>query len=139
MAEPKKIEKDFIIETHSIAGYSGSPVIVRPFPANKLLSRVSDYTPIVETNTAVLLSGSIPSSPIHPVATRFGGPWLLGVERAFIHYKDERGIKANTGMSAVVPAWHILALLDVDKLKTQRMVEQENLLKSIEREGTTLT
>jgi hypothetical protein len=139
--QPKKIEKDFVVETHSIAGYSGSPVIVRPLPAHKLLSHVSDYlyVPVVEANTNVLLSGSTPGSPVHPVAARFGGPWLLGIERAFIHYKTEQSIKANTGMSAVVPAWHILDLLNTDKLKMQRRAEQERLLKSIEREGTTLT
>jgi hypothetical protein len=153
---PTKKEESFIIEIHTISGYSGSPVFVRPVETPKLLPQWP--LPSV-TNTHIMLSGSASfpppgvAPPSRPVVKRDGGPWLLGVEWSYLHYwepeqvKVDRGVKrdpdklmrVNTGMSAVVPAWHLLRLLKRDELELQRKEEQEKMLENIEREGTTET
>jgi hypothetical protein len=52
-----------------------------------------------------------------------GGPWLLGVEWGYIS-SHEQGYN-NTGVSGVVPAWHLLDLLNTQGLVGQRKLEQE--------------
>jgi hypothetical protein len=120
-------EKCFVIETHSISGYSGSPVFVRPFSTPKLSPR---YTESHATNTHVYVS--VPPSFESPLTQMHeqmsAGPWLLGIQKSYLHYTDKRGVVANTGMSCVVPSWHILDLLNSPKLTAQRRSEQERLL-----------
>jgi len=124
-----------VIESHSIAGYSGSPVFVRPFSTPKLLPSYGESFP-GNTNVYVSAPPSFSGPMVVPQALKGGGPmpagpWLLGIERSFIHQKDKQGIKMNTGMSAVVPAWHILDLLNTEKMRRQRQAEQERLLARI--------
>jgi hypothetical protein len=134
---PRQAEVCFAIETHTISGYSGSPVFVRPFPTPKLEPSFDSGT---GTNTNVLVSvmGSYPASP-PPVSEEFHGPWLLGIQKAYIHFYDSDGVKRNTGMACVVPAWHILDLLNTDRMQDQRKDEQRLLMARHEREGTTET
>jgi hypothetical protein len=123
-------QESFLVEVHSIGGFSGSPVFVRPFPTEKLLAGlpVSDQPP----------------SPGQPppdlkmfdyYQRRYSGPWLLGVEWGVI--LDSRC--DNTGMSGVVPAWHVTDLLNDERLKTQRAQEQNERLERRQKGGTTLT
>jgi hypothetical protein len=133
---PTSLERCFVIETHSIAGYSGSPVFVRPFPSPKLLPRYA----AASLNTDVYVSvPPFPAPSPYPYQELPTGPWLLGIEKDFIHQKDKQGIKSNTGMSSVVPAWHLLELLNTDKLLAQRIEEQKQLLARLEAEGATDT
>ncbi|MCI0359987.1 MAG: serine protease [Planctomycetaceae bacterium] len=133
--DPRELETCFVIETHSIPGYSGSPVFVRPFAGPKLEASHYDSFP---TNTHVYMS--VPPSFMPPQPVVPAGPWLLGIQKAYIHHEDrDKKVKSNTGMSAVVPAWHILDLLNSEKMRLQRKAEQEQLLRRIEREGSTET
>lgn len=67
---------------------------------------------------------------------RFDGPWLLGIQRAYIHYIDVDGVKKNTRMTCVVPAWYILELLNTPEMRQQRQAEQVRLKARLEPEGT---
>jgi hypothetical protein len=128
---PNQKEQGFVVESRSIPGYSGSPVFVRPFPTPKLMSKTEMLGAAAEivANTVVYTS-CIPSSPRDRNASESvsGGPWLLGIQRAYIHFIDpEDQVKKNTGMSCVVPAWYILELLNTEKMVAQRRAEQERL------------
>lgn len=135
--DPTRQEESFCIETHTIPGYSGSPVFVRPVPSHKLYAHESFGSP---TNTA-MFANPVSISSEAGTTRIFGGPWLLGIEWGYIHYYDpqdeQKKVKFNTGMSGVVPAWHILELLNSEKLKEQRRQEQERLIR--DQEGITLT
>jgi hypothetical protein len=60
---------------------------------------------------------------------------VKGQERFTIRAK----VKTNTGMACVVPAWHILELLNSDRVRLQRKWEQERLRHDHESRGTTET
>jgi hypothetical protein len=64
---------------------------------------------------------------------------LLGIEWGHIHFYEKDDKKINTGMSGVIPAWHILDLMNSEKLKAQRRKDQEEFIKKAEQEGTTET
>jgi hypothetical protein len=115
-------QESFLVEMHSISGYSGSPVIVRPFPESIL--RVDYYGS--PTNTHMMM-------PTRDDPIQTGGPWLLGVDWGYINNHEQRD--NNTGISGVVPAWHLLKLLNSDKLREQRRKQQkEELDRAITRE-----
>jgi hypothetical protein len=118
-------EKDFAVETHSISAYSGSPVFVRPFATRKLFPTPAHYGNA--TNTVVHTVSDVWSDS-GPSSRSSAGPWLLGIQRAYIHFKDKDGSKQNTGMAAVIPAWHILSLLQSSELIERRKQEQMNLV-----------
>src|SRR5439155_3723752 len=83
-------QESFLIEVHSISGYSGSPVLVRAFQSEKF--------EVMPTNPR------IPSLPRVP-----RGPFLLGVEWGYINTHDQS--QNNTGICGVVPTWHVSDLL----------------------------
>ncbi len=116
----------FLVEIHSISGYSGSPVFVRPVPAQLL------PTYAMNLNTNVTGSSFTSHRPV-----RHGGPWLLGVEWGYINSHDQWA--NNSGISGVVPAWRVLELLETEKFRLQRQVEQEELAELARRGGSTLT
>jgi hypothetical protein len=62
-------------------------------------------------------------------------PLLLGVEWG--HLLDHNDI--NTGMSGVVPAWHLSELLDSPQLKVARDQQDERFGEQSEHFGTALT
>jgi hypothetical protein len=115
-------QERFVVEVHSISGYSGSPVFVRPSPAPKLeLAAAVD-----NGNTAVPTVLTWRDD-----RTRPGGPWLLGVDWGYVENHDQIH---NTGMAGVVPAWRIRELLDSPGLVRRRREEQERLLVSCRQE-----
>lgn len=117
-------QKGFLVEVHSVSGYSGSPVFVRPFPVDKFhVSRPESFD---TAEAAIRHFQGIP-----------GGPWLLGVEWGYINNHDQR--QNNTGISGVVPAWHVIDLLNTEKLKMQRAEEEKNRKERRTAGGTTLT
>ena len=126
-SNPTHEQVSFLVEMRSISGYSGSPVFVRPTPTEKLLT-----FPGSGGNTAVREYSNWPGMP--PMA---GGPWLLGVDWGYINKHDEHA--NNSGVSGVVPAWHLLDLLNTDRFVMQRKIEQESAIKRAKQEGTTET
>jgi len=113
-------QESFLVEIHTIPGYSGSPVFVRPFPVQKL--------------DVQLPTGDAPPSMSYKSLGH--GPWLLGVEWGAINTHNQ---DLNSGMSGVVPTWHLLDLLNMEKFKEQRRQEQEEIIQRHEQGGTTLT
>jgi hypothetical protein len=113
---PSQTQESFLVEIHSISGYSGSPVFVRPFRTEKLRAYGS-----VHEKTARVVSG----------------PWFLGVDWGYINNHDQS--QNNTGVSAVVPAWKLIDLLNTEKLRMQRSQEKQEREEARRRGGTTLT
>jgi hypothetical protein len=109
------MQESFLVETKTVAGYSGSPVFV--------------YIPSMTEREGV--EGWYPPDPIWEAEhMNFGmfqshGPYLLGIEWGYIQdwtpVCDAAGrpnapvnlqVKVNTGMSAVVPAWKLAEMLE---------------------------
>jgi hypothetical protein len=103
-------QESFLVEVHSIGGFSGSPVFV-----------------ILHPHDWQLLDSSL--KRLHHV----NGPWLLGVDWGHMDdwypvkledrrtkHKDAIGVTHNTGMAYVVPAWKLSDLLHSEELKMQR-------------------
>jgi hypothetical protein len=109
-------QESMLIEVHSISGYSGSPVFVRPMPPGRLRVQPEEHP---------------------PPSYAFAGPWLLGIEWGYINTHQQR--ENNTGISAVVPAWLITKLLNDERLKMQREKEQNERLERRQKGSTTLT
>lgn len=136
-SSPSGSQVSFAVEVHSIPGYSGSPVIVRPspVPVSKIPAEVSI------TNTTI---GIVHVSPCDfgPAPRLRGGPWLLGVEWGVIRdkfYESSRDHYYYTGMSGVVPAWYLADLLNKPRLVNRRRAEQETLREHHRNCGTTET
>ena len=91
--QPLQRETGFVIETHSMPGYSGSPVFVRPFPEPKLDRSRPDLGYGANTNVFTYAVPTPDPSEREPrpweagrSGAVFEGPWLLGIQRAFIYY-----------------------------------------------------
>jgi hypothetical protein len=112
-------QESFLVEVHSISGYSGSPVFVRPFNTAKLFA-VPEVSNLEDGRR---------------FKAKFAGPWLLGVDWGYINTHDQT--KNNTGISGVVPVWSLLDLLNTEKLQMQRKKEQDE--KAAKAGGSTLT
>jgi len=127
---PQEQQDSFLVECKSIAGYSGSPVFVWLRPGDKRRRETRDPEEFVREN----------------------GPWLLGVEWGFVPHYDygykvsdletpistKWMVHCNTGMSGVIPAWKLQALLDTKELARKRLQcdeeeEQRRLLRSLPR------
>lgn len=134
-------QTSFLVEVHSIPGYSGSPVFVRPFPTQKLTTGAKSAAGTIPVSYA-----STPPPPMYtltpPVTARRDGPWLLGIEWGVLHLTREKDTPKEhfTGMSGVVPAWYLSQLLcDDERLILQRREEQQRFIDGITNTGTTLT
>jgi hypothetical protein len=103
-------QESFMVEIHSVSGYSGSPVFVRPFSTRKL--HVSIPVSFESMEEARKHYDDLPA-----------GPWLLGVEWGYVRNHDQS--LNNTGISGVVPAWLLIDLLNTEKLQMQRYQEQK--------------
>lgn len=96
--------ESFLIETRSIGGYSGSPVLVHKQPF--------DWRPTLKD-----------------VDTKYWGPALLGVDwghsaqTEFVHdgggRETQMYIHANTGLTMAIPGWRLIELLDSPELKAR--------------------
>lgn len=121
---PTNQQESFLVEVHSISGFSGSPLFVRPVASHKVSLRES------ATNTAV--TGIIGPSSGSP----WLGPWLLGIDWGYINKHDQQ--QNNTGMSGVVPAWKLRALLESEHVRSIRAIEQQGLIDRYTARGTSL-
>lgn len=99
------MQQSFIVEMRSYGGFSGSPVFVYIPPSDVPFRRTEEHG---------------------------CGPWLLGVDWGHLPERDhvdqgisetphdDPGIKRNTGMAAVIPAWRLRELLYSDELVRER-------------------
>ena len=109
-------QESFLVETHSIGGYSGSPVFVYflPFGFRTKKRPAADIRDV----TISLLGvdwGHLPGM-WKPINDSKGKP-----------HPDGWGTKQNTGMMGVVPAWHIVDLLNDEVFVEKREQEDEKL------------
>ena len=96
-------QESFLVEIDAHWGHAGSPVFVRPFGIPELLFNQL----------------KIPRSICKP--------WLLGIYWGNISSPDRA---ANTGISGVVPAWRLHALLNCDRAKAFRLKDQEQQVRN---------
>jgi hypothetical protein len=107
-------QESFLVEVHSLSGFSGSPVYVDIPPLSPRPGERPGVTDIV-------------SEAI--------GPWLLGVDWGHFRIretvKEQQGekwedvpegyaVEVNTGQAMVVPAWRLQQLLDQEELVMAR-------------------
>jgi hypothetical protein len=135
-SNPSGSQVSFLVEVHSVPGYSGSPVMVRPFPTKKL--------PAVTHATA--FENVYQTAPHFQMVAKplIGGPWLLGVQWGVLTLPDpadpkDREKRHFTGLSGVVPAWYLREFLDSEGLKTRRMEEQKHFVEEAQSHGTEVT
>jgi hypothetical protein len=130
-SNPTNEQLSFLVEIHSISGYSGSPVLVRPFPQKKLYVQTAPFNTVAYVSGVYTSEDAISWHDVDEV-----GPWLLGVEWGYINNHDQW--QNNTGISGVIPAWFLLDLLNSEELKERRKNEQRRLADR-RQGGTTLT
>lgn len=112
-------QESYLIEMHSIPGYSGSPVFL------------------------MFLKGT-PRHGFEGTASDTYGPFLVGLDWCHLNkyepvvYKHDKDsqvedymVKSNLGMAGVLPSWKIREVLDLDKLKKQREKLNQSLAKAM--------
>jgi hypothetical protein len=102
------LQESFLVECHSVPGYSGSPVFVykRQFQEHK---------------------------QVNPFQVYSDGFWLLGIDwchlsdsaKVFDKQCEQEGstnyaVRINTGMAGVIPAWKILEIINSEEAVRQR-------------------
>jgi hypothetical protein len=139
--EGKKPEEVFLVEMRSLSGFSGSPVTWRlPIDFEFYLTALGEQQkkpyPLTTRNIREE-SGPMPT-----------GPWLLGIDcGSFPYYSpvfevwEEKGgivkrkktknpkleAKTQSGVAAVVPAWKLRELLDLEEFRMMREKEDRKL------------
>jgi hypothetical protein len=116
-------QEAFLVETHSITGFSGSAVLVElPGNTSRPVQVASDTSPLPVTEFR--------TSQVHTTL-------LLGIDFGHLPHFDDvidnRGnrhpdgwrVASNSAIMAVIPAWRIKILLDMEELKEQRKKEDE--------------
>ena len=118
-------QESFLVETRSIGGYSGSPVLV--------------YIPPFAVR------------PDEGLKSAFRGPWLLGVDwghfpfREKVRREGEEGlpvdegywVQGNTGMMGVVPAWKIMDILGAGEVAEHRERQERQLKEQLGKSADT--
>jgi hypothetical protein len=104
----------FLVECHSIGGYSGSPVFVSLLTTPREIkpSRAKGHLPMYLLGVDW---GHLPTK------------WIPITDRAGNLHGEGWGIKQNSGMMGVVPAWHIMELLNLPALKDKRKEADDKL------------
>jgi len=119
MQDDQFLQESFLVETKTVAGYSGSPVFVY-IPGMTEREGVEGWYPPANFMEIENLS----DYGFH----RSHGPWLLGVEWGHINHwtsvcrsngapvnpasPSDMQVRVNTGMSGVIPAWKLSEMLD---------------------------
>lgn len=104
----KKVRDSFFIDMHSRAGYSGSPVLVYRTPG-------TDLAEIMRTKKMQLGACFVLLLGVH--WGQFPETWK--VEGSNQH------VKGVSGMTAVVPAWRIIEMLNLPRLKEIRALAKK--------------
>jgi hypothetical protein len=108
-------QESFLVETHSIGGYSGSPVFVLFHP--NALRATDDGTGFLTPDKA---RGE---QMVHLLGVDWGHlptKWTPIKKRNGEEHLEGWGIQQNSGMMGVVPAWYVQELLDMDELAGPR-------------------
>jgi hypothetical protein len=129
-------QESFLVDCRSLSGFSGSPVIISTTRAYtddthipKALQPKPQPEPAEGEKRGMQVVGII------AVDGTFG-PWLLGIDWGHlplwkpVYRGEERTdyrVEQNTGIACVLPAWHILDLLNEKELSTQRKRDEEEL------------
>ena len=102
------LQESFLVECHSIGGYSGSPVFVYFHPFS---SRDTPYPNLRKGEYPVYLLGidygHLPTK-------------LPVVDKNMEPHPEGWGVIQNSGLMGVVPAWHIIDLLNVEEFVKYR-------------------
>ena len=134
--ENGKIAKSYCIDIHSRSGYSGSPVFVYRTPGYDLGELLD-----VEGQARVLRSGASLVALLGIHWGQFPEMWEI-TPKGELKYQDQevgdqsliaggRFIKGLSGMTCVLPAWHILGVLNMSKIKEERDREDARLQQTI--------
>jgi hypothetical protein len=118
-------QESFLIDCRSLPGYSGSPVFITMYPR---MPRPPYYL-VPDNHRQYKLMQH--------------GPFLLGIDWLHIEnyqhalrrnpktneFEKDPDLKVptNTGLAGVIPAWRLLALLDMEELKMQRTKEDQKI------------
>ena len=127
MADPKEpikcaggpAQEGFLVECRSLSGFSGSPVFIF---TGQVFSGDSATLAVKAAPSDIQMSQGGDSVNGKPISVTGAGPWLLGIDWGHFPRKetvfDEKGLEtqyrviSNTGIACVLPAWHIMDLLN---------------------------
>jgi hypothetical protein len=107
-ARPGFPQVSYLVETHSINGYSGSPVLIQ--------TQLMHHYRTVDENGNETGSGGGAEQ----------GIFLLGIDWGHFDFHgelidpDSKKVKVPSGMMCVVPAWKLKELVDTEELRMQR-------------------
>lgn len=119
----RRDQESFLVEMHTLSGFSGSPVIVHWVTVG---GRAEPQQPKGGVAYASLVTNRA---------------WLLGVDWGFIPavptLLDDRTDRTrfNSGMSAVVPAWKVAELLDRKEFAVTRKKKDQEIAELLGKEG----
>jgi len=113
------MQESFLAEVRTIGGYSGSPVhVILP---RERWDEHPDYKHLSEPGHLQWLLGiewcNVPLTP-QPILRRSKGK---------LHPHPKYFARENTGMSGVIPAWKILDILNLPRLRAMRQKRDEEL------------
>jgi Trypsin-like peptidase domain len=122
----RRFQESFLVECHSLSGFSGSPV----FAYRGARLKGGD-----DANSVVL--APMVGNRVYLLGIDWGSdPWTAPVLDSATDAPVQPGeyVKASSGMAAVVPAWKIRGVLDEDKLRDAREErEREMRMKDLEK------
>ena len=116
-------QESFAVEMRTLSGYSGSPVFIYwEFGGGHL--------------------EGIRRTMIHSYLGLLGVDWgLIPLNLPVLDAQgkslpDGQHVKSHTSMSGVVPAWHLMELINTPKLKKQRMQDEKNEAEKLKQNPT---
>jgi hypothetical protein len=123
----------FCIDVHSRTGYSGSPVFVYRTPYSELDRSIEPGVISLPTGVSVMRFLGIHFA-------QFPELWELSDKQNIAESRqplliEGKYIKGMSGMTCVLPAWMILAVLNVKKLRDQRNKRDDEWAEQLKRQG----
>lgn len=105
-------QEAFLVEMHSIRGFSGSPTFLYVTPATRFMTHVYSDATKYDLTLLGVDGGHLPSND-----------YIVDDNKQRIPHMR---VQSNSAMTYVVPAWKLKELLDMPKLKDERTkAEQE--------------
>jgi hypothetical protein len=130
-----KSAESFCVDLHSRSGYSGSPVFIYRTPGFNLEELRKEGPP------DILYAGTSLLSLLGIHFAQFPEEWEIvnkitsSREARNPLITEGRYVKGLSGMTCVLPAWHILDVLNSEKLKKQRSDGDKFMAEKFEKEG----
>ena len=136
-------QEAFLVECRSLSGFSGSPVLVTTSQGYSGESAQK----VVQFRQKQFGFSPSPNGPRITTNSILGtqGPWFLGIDCGHIplwtpvRQRDKSTgiidtatdtqlrVEANTGVACVLPAWHVMTILDSPELVRERKAEEKKL------------